>query len=682
MTCPRLIRAAFLAAVFSVPYGAQAQTVDYADLAATFGEPVTTSVTGKPQRASDAPAAITIITRDEIERSPARDIPGLLKTYAGIDVNRWTAGQSDVTVRGGVQTYNASLLVMVDGRQVYLDHYGMTNWNLISVPLEEVQQIELVRGPASAIFGFNAASGVVNIITRSGDRARLDATAEGGNHGYYRFSAAGALPLADTLGLRLSAEKAREDERAVPSYLYDPLKQGGPATRESVSGTLTANPAPDTRIDVNGGYARDRQLEYVGSPIPGYIQSRTITVGARISHDLGWGSLDGQVYSNWLDFANLLPAALPNVTIDVAQRLTNNVTVAKTSLLARIGQDTTLRIGGEYRSNRLKGPIVYSKEVGYDVWSGSAMLDAHATNRMTLTGAIRLDHLSLLQKGSPAAPVILDPSLFDRSFTTMSFNAAMLLEVGANGQLRINGGRGYQSPSLLSLGIHVPAESLLSPLPIVESGNPLVRPTEVWSAEVGYAQRVANGLKLEGNLFYTRANGRAPLPNLPSTLVIGPTGTFALAGLFANVADVSSYGAEFSGTLSRGRWKARTNYSWVHTDDGGFSDQGGVAYFLNAAAASPRHKVNVDLGYDASSWFASIVGRYTSSSRQLAFLADGELTSIPLPSAATLDARLGFRLTKGVRFDIAGENLTNVRAAAGSPIWADRRLRAGLHLAL
>src|SRR5687768_16252738 len=91
---------------FTAVLPATAQSIDYAELAELMGEPVTTSVTGKPQRASDAPAAIVIITRSEIARSPARDVPGLLQSFAGIDVNRWTAGHSDVAVRGGVQSYN------------------------------------------------------------------------------------------------------------------------------------------------------------------------------------------------------------------------------------------------------------------------------------------------------------------------------------------------------------------------------------------------------------------------------------------------------------------------------------------------------------------------------------------------------------------------------------------------
>jgi len=132
------------ALLLSLPSASQAQSVNYVELEQMFGEPVTTSVTGKPQRISDAPAALTIITRDDIRRSPAHDIPGLLQAYAGVDIARWTGGQSDVAIRGGVQPFNPRLLVLVNGRQVYLDHFGLTNWAGLGVQLDEIQQIEIV----------------------------------------------------------------------------------------------------------------------------------------------------------------------------------------------------------------------------------------------------------------------------------------------------------------------------------------------------------------------------------------------------------------------------------------------------------------------------------------------------------------------------------------------------------
>ena len=139
--------------------------MDLGALESLFGEPVTTSVTGSPQRASEVPASMTIITADEIRRSGARDIPGVLRHVPGINVLQWTNDQADVGARGYNQAYSSRLLVLVDGRQVYADSYAFTPWSTLPVELADIRQIEVVMGPNGALFGFNAVGGVINIVT-------------------------------------------------------------------------------------------------------------------------------------------------------------------------------------------------------------------------------------------------------------------------------------------------------------------------------------------------------------------------------------------------------------------------------------------------------------------------------------------------------------------------------------
>jgi iron complex outermembrane receptor protein len=143
----------------------QAQSLDYGALEQLFREPVTTSVDGSPQRVGDVPATMEIITAEEIRRSGAKDIPGVLRHAGGVDTLEWGNDNIDVTVRGYDQAVSARLLVLVDGRQVYTDDYGYTPWSSVPVELGMVRQIEMVKGPNSALFGFNAAGGVINIIT-------------------------------------------------------------------------------------------------------------------------------------------------------------------------------------------------------------------------------------------------------------------------------------------------------------------------------------------------------------------------------------------------------------------------------------------------------------------------------------------------------------------------------------
>jgi outer membrane receptor for ferrienterochelin and colicins len=141
------------------------QSMDYGALEQLFKEPVTTSVDGSPERVSDVPATMEIITAEEIRRSGAKDIPGVLRHVGGVDTLEWGNDNTDVSIRGYDQALAERLLVLVDGRQVYADHYGYTPWSTVPVELSQIRQIEVIKGPSSALFGFNAVGGVINIIT-------------------------------------------------------------------------------------------------------------------------------------------------------------------------------------------------------------------------------------------------------------------------------------------------------------------------------------------------------------------------------------------------------------------------------------------------------------------------------------------------------------------------------------
>ena len=112
-----------------------AQSVDYGAMQQLFGEPVTTSATGRPQKVSEVPANMTIISQDDIRRSGATNIPDVLSFVAGLDVRRYGSVDADVAVRGYNQAFNPRLLVMVNGRQVYLDSDGFVAWQIIPIQI-------------------------------------------------------------------------------------------------------------------------------------------------------------------------------------------------------------------------------------------------------------------------------------------------------------------------------------------------------------------------------------------------------------------------------------------------------------------------------------------------------------------------------------------------------------------
>ena len=684
MRLPVLILAGAAAIHLVAPAALHAQSVDYAALAETFGEPVTTSVTGKPQRASEAPASIVIITREQITRSSARGVPDLLKTYGGIDVNQWTAGQSDVAVRGGVQPYNARLLVLVNGRQVYLDHYGMTDWNLLGIPLDTIQQIELIRGPGSALFGFNAASGVVNIITLNPLQGRqFAATVEGGNHGYSRISGVVATPIGDDVAIKLSGGHQRENERRVPDTIGTPQKIDD-VTVDEVSGSIVAAPSAATHVELKAGYADNRQLEFLPSELLTEQHFQNKTVGAIVDHDTGWGSLDAQAYTNWLNADYGITGAPPGPFTQIANiRLRNRISVLKGSSLVRAGDNNVLRVGAEYRNNQLYSSLLYSPRIGYQVAAADAMADLHASDRVAVTLAGRVDHLWLEQSGTPVAPVIDDPTAYRRQFTRLSFNAGLLVQVGLAGQLRLNGGRGIQSPSLIDYGLRTQLPTSAAPIPIYATGDPRIKPATVWSGEVGYVQRLDPNIRLEGTAFFTRTTNVIASPGDSPSYEFVTTPTLGAVTRFANVGSFDSYGVSISGTgqfSTALSWFA--NYTWTKTHSDIPNDGPPFAVALAPEATTPKHVANVGLDYAGSHWFGSLSTRYTSATRQFVFSPSATLLLLPVHHAVGIDAKLGYHVSKHLAAYAAGDNLTDATGSTGSPIPADRRLRLGLNYTL
>jgi iron complex outermembrane receptor protein len=669
------VAAAALVGAAATSPAAIAQSIDYQALQDAIGEPVTTSVTGKPQRASELPASTVIITRAEIARSPARDVPGLLKSYAGIDVNRWTAGQSDVAVRGGVQTYNARLLVLVDGRQVYLDHYGMTNWNLLGVQLEEIQQIELVRGPASALFGFNAASGVVNIITR---RVKGTATATGsvelGNHSISRVAGTASLPLVAGIDAKVSAGRTREDERAIPGTQLRP-KDIPVVASDHVSGELIGTFGAVEAV-IGGGHVRNRQTEYLPSQLLSGQRYVTDNVHGRLLHDTTWGGLSFNGYVNWLDARYDLLAGPASST---STRLRNRTIVTKGAGLFRLGNANTLRLGLEYRNSRLRSPFQFSDRISYNVASADAMLDLHPTDGVTVTAAGRIDRLWLDQSGVIQRPSIDDPASFDRAFTKASFNAAILVQTGENGQFRLNGGRGYQLPSLVNFGTRIPVVTP-SPIQVFVLGLPNAVPVAVWSGELAYIHTLGT-MRLEVTGFATRTNDPIATPGdgLPLTLVTAPAPV--LVSRFRQQGHYVTYGTEISASGAVGRLDWRANYSWTQTDQDLPPVTLPIAYPLLPAATTSRHKANVTMSYRQGPIMLSVESRYTSPTKQFGFGPTGQMRLFDIDDALAIDARAAYQLTTRIEMFAAGENLSLADGAAVSPVTADRRVRIGLRFA-
>jgi iron complex outermembrane receptor protein len=138
-----------------------------------------TSVSKKRQKISDAPAAVYVITQEDIRRSGARSLPDVLRLAPGLEVARIDASKWAISARGFNWRWANKMLVLIDSRSVYTRLFSGVYWEMQDLPVSEIERIEVVRGPGGTLWGANAVNGVINVITKKATPAR-EYSVEGG----------------------------------------------------------------------------------------------------------------------------------------------------------------------------------------------------------------------------------------------------------------------------------------------------------------------------------------------------------------------------------------------------------------------------------------------------------------------------------------------------------------------
>ncbi len=131
-----------------------------------------TSVSKKPQTISDSAAAVFVITQDDIRRSGATSIPEVLRLAPGINVAHIDSNKWAITARGFNGRFANKLLVLMDGRSVYTPLFSGVYWDIQDTLLDDIERIEVIRGPGATLWGANAVNGVINIITKHSENTQ------------------------------------------------------------------------------------------------------------------------------------------------------------------------------------------------------------------------------------------------------------------------------------------------------------------------------------------------------------------------------------------------------------------------------------------------------------------------------------------------------------------------------
>lgn len=141
-----------------------------------------TSVSKTKETLSRTAAAVFVISPEDISHSGATNIPDLLRMVPGMDVSQINGNTWAISARGFNERFSNELLVLIDGRPVYTQTFGGVFWDTLDLPLEDIERIEVIRGPGGSIWGSNAVNGVVNIITKTASETHGGLVIAGGGN--------------------------------------------------------------------------------------------------------------------------------------------------------------------------------------------------------------------------------------------------------------------------------------------------------------------------------------------------------------------------------------------------------------------------------------------------------------------------------------------------------------------
>lgn len=232
----------------------------------------------------ESPLSSTVVTGEEIEKSGVTSIPEALRLVPGIVVREKTPGNYDVHIRGNdnvppknilLYSENSMALVMIDGRPVYNYAFGGTFWETLPIGINDIERIEVIRGPSSALYGPNAVTGVINIVTKDTktQKPTFSASAQGGTNQSIITNAAAGFGLGDKLSVRFSGNYKSlgrfhetlyyiDDGKYYPRTYLDTLREtdpmlGGMLVEDNLPNKV---PHPDRSADqygVNGFLSYD-----------------------------------------------------------------------------------------------------------------------------------------------------------------------------------------------------------------------------------------------------------------------------------------------------------------------------------------------------------------------------------------------------------------------------------------
>ncbi|HEX6090438.1 MAG TPA: TonB-dependent receptor [Gemmatimonadales bacterium] len=586
-----------------------------------------TSVSRRPEPVARAAAAVTVISREDLRRSGASTLPDMLRGVPGLHVARVGARDWAVSARGFNGQLSNKVLVIVDGRTVYSPIFGGVFWDALAVPLDEVERIEVIRGPGATLWGANAVNGVINIITRSA------AESDGGRIGVAtgtRTPIRGSARYGDTFGEGAAYRIYAGGRDREPTMLADGTDAVDDWRFGQAGFRLDGAPGPQRwtlQGDIYNGFGDTELL------LP--VASAPYAVRQLDQLDVRGGNLLGR----WTHTRSDASEMAMQLTYDYGFRRQERLFGTLRSNV--LDFDFQHRLAGPGRTDLLWG-------VGYrlkaDEVSGAAPISFTPARRAThLASAFLQGELPIGSRLALTAGSKVDHN----SFTGIEIqpNVRLLWVPGARHSLWGSVSRAVRTPSRIESDAMAIAAV---PGDVIERrliGSGETASEQLVAYEAGYRTDPGRGVSLDIAVFHNEYDRlRTIEPGTPD--VSGPRVVVPLS--YSNRASGRTWGAELTALLrpSPG-WRLRLTYSHLQLrlelEDG--APPGTVAEA--GGGVDPEHLASVHSSMDLpGNLELDVVARYV-----------GALEGADVVDYATARIRLGWRWQRRVELSVAGQDL-------------------------
>jgi iron complex outermembrane receptor protein len=583
-----------------------------------YEEQVVVTASKIEQQLVNAPATVSVITSDVIESAPATNYAELLRSVPGVNISQTSARDFNITLRGATSTLSTAQLALMDGRSLYLDFFGFVAWDMLPLNPNEIRQIEVIRGPASAVWGANALNGVVNFISKTpreldGNSATItfgafdrDVNDSGESAGtMFGINGTHAQAVNDRWAYKISAGGYTSDAFPRPIGTI-PNAQNTPYPSFQNQGTT--QPKVDARVDYDapdakyklvfaGGYSGSEGIIHTG--IGPFDLDRGTGLGyATVRYSRG--ALRANFFTNIFngDATGLLAIGVDGQPIPFA--FNTRTFDWELGHSRTLGTRHVLSYGGNFRYNRFDlsiAPRGDNREEG----------GAYVQDEIFINDYLRWNVGARVDKFD-----VIDGAVF-------SPRTALIVKPRPEHAIRFSYNKAFRSPSLinnfldvtiinqLNLGLLNPAlAGRVFNFPVRAVGNEELTEESVQAFEIGYTGILRNRATLSAAVYWTRNKDEIfftqtdryratspppgwPLPN--AVLEAIPAPGLPSEFSYRNLGEVSNKGFELGvDAVITPAINGFANYSYQATPDPDFD--------LSEVNLPPKNRFNIGFSYN------------------------------------------------------------------------------------